>query len=95
MNVLKTSWGGRGEHGILEVDMTVAEREITFALIEKNYSDWGGASTLCSEVRREKICEYNGEEITVQFVYEILSDWIRNECGMIYYNRFKEEDIKL
>lgn len=94
MNVLKTSWGGRGEHAILEVDMTVAEREITFVLIEKGYNDWGGAPILDSEVRKEKTCEYNGEEITVQFVYEILSDWIRNECGMIYY-KLKEEDVRL
>lgn len=23
MNVLKTGWGGKGEHGVLEVDMTL------------------------------------------------------------------------
>lgn len=94
MNVLKTGWGGRGEHANLEVDMTVFENDIVFLLIEKSYNDWGGKSILQSEIKKEKKVKLNGERITVEYIYEILNDWIKNECNMIYYN-IKVEDVTL
>lgn len=92
MNILKASWGGKGEHAILDVDMTVIESGIIFSLIEKSYNDWSGNSILQSEIKKEKKIELNGERITVQYIYEILDDWIRNECNMIYYN-INVEDV--
>lgn len=93
MNVLKTGWGGKGEHGVLEVDMTLTEDDISFSLIEKNYNDWGRQSVLDSEFKKAKKVKRNGERLTVQFLYELLKDWIENECGMVYY-RIKVEDVK-
>lgn len=91
IHVLNTSFGGRGEHSILDVYMTVKENELLFSLIEKSYNDWGGASVLDGEVQKEKSFEYNGESITSEFVYDTIIDWIRNECGMIYYRRIAED----
>ena len=94
IHVLNTSFGGKGEHSILDVYLTVKENVLTFSLIEKGYNDWGGAPVLDSEVQKEKSFEYNGENITKEFVYDTIIDWIRNECGMIYY-RSIAEDIRI
>ncbi len=92
MRILNTSWGGRGEHSILEVMMDVEDDKMILSLHESGYNDWGGSSQLDSEKNYSKCYNLENHSLSKKYIYECVLDMVRDECGMIYY-RIDEEDI--
>ena len=92
MNILHCSWGGRGEHGILEIDMELTDNIVTLELSDKCYSDWGRSSQLTDEKKYSKSYNIGEKELTRQELYCYVMDLVENECGITWY-KIKVEDI--
>lgn len=53
--VYTDTWGGRGEHGILEVYMGYDRGNLVFEISDKSWDDWGGSSVIQSDKTYHKI----------------------------------------
>ncbi len=94
MKILNASWGGRGEHGILEVYMNIEENKLILSLCDSSYSDWSHRSQLTHKRTGSKSYDMKTKDLTKKYLYDCVIDLVENECNIMGY-KIKEEDIYL
>lgn len=92
MKILRTSWGGRGEHGILEVYMNITAGKLMLSFNDDTYSDWGNSSQLSKRVTGSKSYDIGHNYLNKKLLQNYIIDLIINEYKITCY-RIMEEDI--
>ena len=80
-----STFGGRGEHNILEGFWSVQDGVLTVRLRDSYYDDWSGTSKLCSETEFEKSWPFEGSEPSKELLRDCVLEIARGEEKLSFF----------
>jgi len=85
------SFGGRGEHNILEGKWNIKDNVLSVKLKSSYYTDWGGVSQLVSETEFESSWPFSGTQPSKEMLKDCVLELAQNP-ELSFYN-LKEETL--